>query len=105
VNTGFAKNTGKISGQVTDVNTGEILPGATVIIVGSNRGAAADTNGLYTISNVSPGSYSVQARMMGHESVTVHDVIVVTYSTTTIDFQLPPVEIEGEGVRLGPSKR
>jgi len=101
VNTGFAKSTGKISGQVTDVNTGEPLHGANVPILGSNRGAAADTNGLYTIPNLKPGSYSMQARMMWYKWVTVNDVIVVADSTTTINFELSPVIIKG-GVKLGP---
>jgi len=102
VNTGFAEGTGKISGKVTDINTGEPLHGTNIPILGSNRGAAADTNGLYTISNVPPGSYSMQARMMGYKSVTVNDVIVVADSTTIINLQLSPAEIKEEGVRLGP---
>lgn len=102
MNTGFAKYTGKISGKVTDQKTGKTLPGTNILIIGRNMGAASDTNGLYTISNVPPGSYSVQARMLWHESVTVRNVIVVTDSITIINFQLSPVEIKHEGVRLGP---
>jgi len=100
----FAESTGKISGKVTDVNTGEILPGANVLILGKNIGGATDTNGLYTISNVPPRSYSMQARAMRHKSVTVFDVIVVADSTTIINFQLPPAEkTKIKGVRLGPT--
>jgi len=101
-NTVFAEGTGKISGKVTDQQTGKSLLWANVMILETNRGAAADTNGLYTISNVPPGSYSMQARMMGYEWVTVNDVIVVADSTTIINLQLSPAEIKEEGVRLGP---
>ncbi len=99
--TGFVESTGKISGKVTNVNTGKALPGSNVLILGKNRGAATDTNGLYTISNVPPGSYSMQARQMGYKSVTVIDVIVVADSTTIINFQLSPAKIKGEGLKLG----
>ena len=102
VNTGIAEGTGKISGKVAHQETGEALPASNVIIIGTSRGAATDTNGLYTIPNVPPGSYSMQARMMGYKSITFIDVIVAADSTTTIDFQLPPVIIKKEGVRLGP---
>ncbi len=102
VDTGSAEGTGKIFGKVEDQETGKALHGAPVLIMERNIGAAADINGLYTISNVPPGSYSVQARMFRYEWVTVNDVIVVADSTTTINFQLPPAEIKEEGVRLGP---
>ncbi len=101
VNTGFVECTGKISGKITEVNTGKALPYVNVLILGENLGAVTDTNGLYTISNVPPGSYSMQARQMGYKSVTVIDVIVVADSTTTINFELSPVIIKG-GVKLGP---
>lgn len=102
MNTGLAEGTGKISGKVANQETGEALPGSNVVIIGKNIGAATDTNGLYTISNVTPGSYSMQARAMGYKSITFIDVIVVVDSTTTISFQLSPEEIKEEGVRLGP---
>lgn len=104
VNTGFAEGTGKISGKVIDENTGKALPGAPVLIIGRNKGTAANTNGLYTISNIPPGNYSVQARMFRHEWVTVNDVIVAADSTTTINFQLSPAKFKKGGVKLG-SKR
>ena len=40
----FAGTTGKISGQIIDVTTGEPLIGANVIIVGTNLGAATSYN-------------------------------------------------------------
>jgi hypothetical protein len=102
VNTGIAEGTGKISGKVTDVNTGKALAGSNVIIIGKRIGAATDTNGFYTISNVPPGSYSMQARKMWYKSVNVIEVNVVGDSTTIIDFKLASAIIKDEGVKLGP---
>ena len=49
-----------ISGRITDSATGDVLPGANVIIVGTSLGAASDLNGEYRISKVPPGSYTLR---------------------------------------------
>ena len=43
----FAGVTGKISGTIKDANTGEPLPGANVVLVGTTQGAATDLDGNY----------------------------------------------------------
>lgn len=51
--------TGKIAGTITDKATGEHLPGANIVVMGTALGAASDLNGQYTILRVPPGTYSV----------------------------------------------
>ena len=51
--------TGKISGKVTDVSTGEPLVGANVMIAGTVFGASTDEVGDNFINNIPPGSYEV----------------------------------------------
>jgi len=94
----LAESTGRISGKITEVNTGEALPGSNIVIQRTKLGASADAEGYYTISNVPPGTYSIQAKMMGYTSVTITDVKVVADSTTTINFQLPASTVEAEGI-------
>jgi len=94
----LAESTGRISGKITDQQTGEALPGSNIVIQRTKFGASADAEGYYTISNVPPGTYSIQARMMGYTSVTITDVKVVADSTTTINFQLPASNVEAEGI-------
>jgi DNA replicative helicase MCM subunit Mcm2 (Cdc46/Mcm family) len=43
-------NSATLTGVVTDEVTGETLPGATVVIVGTYSGANADENGKYVIT-------------------------------------------------------
>ncbi|MDO9069769.1 MAG: carboxypeptidase-like regulatory domain-containing protein, partial [Deltaproteobacteria bacterium] len=62
----FAGTTGKISGKVIDGSTKQPLPGAVVIILGTDLGANTDNNGQYTIENVSVGVYTLQTKMMGY---------------------------------------
>lgn len=83
----FAQN-GRISGKVTDQQTGEPLVGANVIILGTSLGAASDVNGEYIINNVGAGQYSVKASYIGYQDVTVSDLIVNTGLTTRLNFEL-----------------
>ncbi len=92
--------TGKIAGFVVDASTGAGLPGANIIIEGTGRGAAADAEGSYYILNLAPGTYNVQARMMGYEVVTKTEVFVSAGHTTPLNFELASTIVEGEGVTV-----
>ena len=50
--------TGRISGKVTDQQTGEPLIGTNILIIGTSLGAASDVNGEYLITSVTAGEYS-----------------------------------------------
>ncbi len=84
---------GRVSGKVTDKETGEPLIGANIIIVGTSFGAASDVNGDYTIRQVQPGNYSIKASYIGYQDVTVSNVRVVGGLTATQDFQLSSSKI------------
>ncbi|MBU1680873.1 MAG: TonB-dependent receptor [Bacteroidetes bacterium] len=94
----FAGNTGKISGRVTDLETGEPLPFANVFIDGTSQGAAADIDGYYTILNIPPGVYSVTASIVGFQKKTIIDVRVNIDFTTRLNFELNLGSIEMEAV-------
>ena len=40
---------GTLSGTITDDESGDVLPGANIIIIGENLGAAAGLDGTYSI--------------------------------------------------------
>ena len=56
-----------ITGQVTDSETGKGLPGANVIVEGTDLGAATDEDGNFSIGEVELGS-SLIGSMIGYES-------------------------------------
>ncbi|MDZ7295876.1 MAG: TonB-dependent receptor [candidate division KSB1 bacterium] len=91
---GMAQSVGKIAGKVTDAGTGEALPGANVVIVGTTMGAATDGTGSYYILNVPPGKYSIRASMMGYKPMVVVDVIVNVGRTTPVNFALTQTVLE-----------
>ena len=56
-----------ISGKITDTNTGDFLPGANVMLVGTNYGAASDRSGDFEILNVPAGDYTLSVQYIGYE--------------------------------------
>jgi outer membrane receptor protein involved in Fe transport len=89
----YAGTTGKIKGKVTDLQTGEPLIGANVIVSGTSLGAATDVKGEYTISNLDAGVYELKSSYLGYKTVTISHVRVNADLTTEIIFQLPATGI------------
>ena len=94
----FGGTTGKIAGTVKDQETGDPLPGANVIIEGTNRGAATDPEGRFLIINVTPGTYNLKIQMMGYAPALVTDIRVFSDRTRTINVDLSMMVIEGQEV-------
>ena len=83
-----AGTTGKVTGIVVDGDTKQPLPGANVIIEGTNMGAATDLEGNFIIINVPPGIYTLKAMMIGYSAMRVTNVRVSVNLTTTVNFEL-----------------
>lgn len=98
VNPLSAQNSGKISGIISDAETGEPLIGANIVVVGTSLGASTDLEGNYFILNIPAGKYNVQASMIGYQKVIQRDVIVDAGRTTSADFKLKTTAIEQEAV-------
>lgn len=96
----FAQTTGKVSGKVTDRETGEALIGANVIVEGTNLGATTDLNGDYVILNVPVGTHSLTCGYVGYRNVTVHTVIVNGGLTVELNFQLPSTAVQVQPLEL-----
>src|SRR5256885_15351785 len=69
-----APETGVIAGVVTAQETGLALPEVRVSVLGTSLAATADRDGRFTIAQVPPGSYRLQARLIGYEVTEVPDV-------------------------------
>ena len=89
--------TGKLAGRITD-ESGEPLPGATALVVGTTLGAAADVNGDYVILQIPPGTHSVRFSIVGYQAQVVENVRISSNQTTTLNVTLPEEVIEGEEV-------
>ena len=92
----MAGTTGKISGRITDAETGEGLPGVNVMLEDTYLGASTDADGVYFIINVPSGSYTLRTQMIGYSTVNVTDVQVRTDLTTEVNVQMTVQVLESE---------
>lgn len=83
-----AQEGGTIQGTVSDAQTGESLPGANIVLVGTEQGAATNAQGEYTLQDVDPGAYSIRASFLGYEQRVRENVQVQAGETTTVNFSL-----------------
>ena len=83
----LSASNGVIAGRVQQPD-GEPLPGATVLLGGTPYGAMTDGLGEYVIAGLQPGTYSITARMIGRNSITVEEVTVEANSVSRLDFEL-----------------
>ena len=90
--------TGKISGRITDSDTGEILPYVNIIVHELNIGASSDETGRFIILNIPPGSYTVSASFIGYSTLKYEEVLCASDHTTTQNFLLSSSVIAGEEV-------
>jgi hypothetical protein len=85
---------GKISGKVTDAETGEPLPGANIVIAGTQLGAATDLDGEYFILNLVPGTYTLRFTFVGYQPQVFQDIRVVAGITKEVDAKKKSAAVE-----------
>ncbi len=78
--------TGSLKGSVKD-SAGEYLPGAAVIVSGTNRGTSTDLTGYYLLQNVPAGKVNILVSYLGYEDKVV-PVTVEAGKTGTLDVVL-----------------
>jgi len=59
-----------ISGKVTNQQTGEGLPGATITLLNSSIKVIADTGGRYRVENLKTGAYTLKVSYIGYQTIT-----------------------------------
>lgn len=93
-----AQTTGKITGTVTDGDTGEALPGVNVLLEGTTLGTATNFDGEFTIIGVRPGSQTLIASFIGYSTQRIEEVRVNVDLTTTVDIEMREEVFEGEEI-------
>ncbi|MGO3182549.1 MAG: TonB-dependent receptor domain-containing protein [Aequorivita sp.] len=78
--------TGAIAGQLIDTEyNNEPLPFANVFLKGTTKGITSDIDGLYSLENIKPGTYTVVYSYIGYETVEISDVKVIADKVTNIE--------------------
>jgi len=90
----YAQN-GTVQGRVSDGITNDPLQGVNIQIIATGFSAITDLNGNYTITNIPPGSYSLQASHVDYQTSTASNILVLVSQTTIRNFVLvqPPSQI------------
>ena len=85
-------STATLSGTVSDQN-GAVIPGATVAVIniaqGFQRTAVTNTEGLFVVPLLPPGTYTVKAEQKGFNPTEVRDVVLNVNGQVTLQIQLP----------------
>ncbi len=99
----LAAGPGAIHGRVLDGETKQPLAGASIAVVGTDRGAVADRAGEFTIEDLPPGNYNLNITFVSYEPVVVTDVVVKPGVPTTVERELMPEPVRGETIEVRPS--
>ncbi len=91
---------GTIEGHVVDAETGEALPGTSVVLPSQEQGAAADHEGIFRIENVVPGSHQLEARYVGYRTAKTSVDLTDGGAQLHIAMKVLPVEERGDVIVL-----
>lgn len=97
ISSAFCQTTNRISGRVSDAVSGESLPGASILLVGTSLGASSDLNGRYVIRDVPASAYIIRASYVGYEQ-SEKRIEVTDGVTLTLDMMLKAVGVQGQTV-------
>ena len=81
---------GNIRGFIYDKESGEPIIFCNVFLEGTTIGAATDINGMYNISKVQPGDYTLTVTYLG-------------YDTTKVEIKLSPRQLLSQNLLIGES--
>ena len=89
-----AQGTGKILGIVTDASTGEHLPGANIVLQGTNYGTSSDRFGEYRIEQIPLGNYTVDVSYIGYGAFTTNIELLSANYAINLDVSLELTALE-----------
>ena len=82
-----AQSSGSLQGTVVDENE-EPIPGATVIVVGTNRGSATNVDGEYLITGLAVGTYTLQVTSLTSADTLYRTIVIQEDEKSLCSFTL-----------------
>jgi len=95
---------GLLQGLVTDED-GLRIPGANVFIRKLQIGANSDTSGYYTLHNIPPGIYEVEAIQIGYKKIIIPDVEIHADSTTILNISTEAQATIDRIINIDPNRK
>jgi hypothetical protein len=84
----LAQNNGTLRGKITDAKTGDGLIGVTIRLEDASLGAISDENGEYTLTDIPPKTYNIEASYIGYNSFTRFNIVIRSEGNPDLNFQL-----------------
>ncbi|MCO6480690.1 MAG: carboxypeptidase-like regulatory domain-containing protein, partial [Phaeodactylibacter sp.] len=93
-----------IRGAITDADSRQPLPGATVLLRELDKGAVADSSGHYRLEEVPVGRYQLEARHVGYDGRLLAEVLVESGKETILNIELQERVLGLEAVEVRASR-
>ncbi len=106
-----AAQTGILTGKVTEAESGNPLPSATVRLISNSStaarqsGAITKSDGTYLIKGLTPGEYTVTITFLSYASYTNAQVTIAAGEITTIDAALDRQDLSFDDIIVSASRR
>ena len=102
----WAQPVHQVKGTVIDKSSRQPLEFINVMIVGLNKGGVTDAEGKFSIEQVPPGIYRLQASAIGYKTVTTPEYILSTRDLhIQIEMEENQTELEGVTITTSPFRR
>lgn len=85
-----AQANGSISGKVLDKLTQKPVPNTNIILEGTQKGAAADSNGLFRITGIDLRTYNVILTSVGYKAQTLYNITINAGNENNVNVELEP---------------
>ncbi len=83
----FAQKNGVIMGNIRDINTKEVIPGATLRVEGNKATTVSDADGNYKLS-IPIGTYNMTADFIGYQTVYQYNIVLTTGNAKMVNIEL-----------------
>ncbi len=91
---------GVVKGKVIDGATKTPLVGVSVVLLNSEKGVSTDADGVYRISGIPVGHYSMSVRSIGYEPLVRTDIIIKPGRTIFVDAELNQTLVEVSSITV-----
>lgn len=92
--------TGQIVGQVLDLESGEPIPGAQILLNGQSAGPLAGVSGRFQMRDVPVGVHALTVSYLGYRTHRVDSVEVDAGATTRLAVRMERAAVEVEGITV-----
>ncbi|GAB3182389.1 carboxypeptidase-like regulatory domain-containing protein [Telluribacter humicola] len=81
-------------GQITDAETHQPLPNASVQLIPSGTGTTSNDQGYFRFGNLPVGRYTVAVNYLGYQTLTIPEVLVESGKEQVLDIELSPASTQ-----------